>query len=316
MPAGAWTIRERASVTREGRRRMIAGILCLAALSFTGCGPAKPGAYTPVAPPATLWKTHTQAGHRAYLLGNYQEAEQQYLRALDEAERLKIAASRDGSGEAVADDPAVPTSLNNLATFYVAVGRYEEAEPLLDRAVTLTRANLGPGHPYLAVTLQNLASLREAQGELAEAQPLLEEALEIDERALGASHPKVGHDLNRLAELAAAQQKLGEAEALFYQGLAIREDNLGPDHPEVAVSLMSLARFYAGQDQNALAEALYRRALAIREKKLSPDDPVLADTLRHYAVFLRKTSRNEYARQLELRADRIDARASRGGPFP
>ncbi len=65
----------------------------------------------------TQCEQHIQAGMAAYERGDYEEAVGQTKAALREAEDF---------GE---QDPRYATTLNNLALFYAAQGRYAGAEP-------------------------------------------------------------------------------------------------------------------------------------------------------------------------------------------
>ncbi len=90
-----------------------------------------------------LWPAHTvaqqadrerymRAGVAAYRQGNYAEAVKQTKAALSAAKAFGP------------DDPRLATTLNNLALFYDAQGRYAEAEPLYDRALRIYEKALGP----------------------------------------------------------------------------------------------------------------------------------------------------------------------------
>ena len=85
--------------------------------------------------------------------------------------------------------PSTATGLNNLAKLYRAQGRFKEAEPLSQRALTIREQQLGTSHPNIATSLNNLAELYRAQGKLREAEPLLQRTLSIYEQALGTEHP-------------------------------------------------------------------------------------------------------------------------------
>ena len=88
-----------------------------------------------------------------------------------------------------ADHPDTASSLNNLAELYRAQGRYEDAEPLYDQALSIRRRVLGADHPSTARSLNNLAGLYYVQGRYSEAVPLYKEAVEIMERVLEVEHP-------------------------------------------------------------------------------------------------------------------------------
>lgn len=49
-------------------------------------------------------------------------------------------------------------------------GRYEEAEPLYERALEIFEKVLGPEHPYTTIGLNNLALLYHEQGGYEEAE--------------------------------------------------------------------------------------------------------------------------------------------------
>ena len=124
-----------------------------------------------------VWERNMRAGATAYQQGNYGEAVKQTKAALEAAEAFGP------------DDPRLATTLNNLAEFYRAQGKYVEAEPLHERALAIREKALGPEHPDVAQSLNNLALLYQAQGKYAEAEPLHKRALAIREKALG---PEIG----------------------------------------------------------------------------------------------------------------------------
>ena len=62
------------------------------------------------------------------------------------------------------EHPDTAVSLNNLAGLYKSQGRYEEAEPLYQRALAIREAVLGGEHLGTAASLNNLAVVYLAQG--------------------------------------------------------------------------------------------------------------------------------------------------------
>jgi hypothetical protein len=55
--------------------------------------------------------------------------------------------------------------MNNVATLYQAVGRYTEAEPLLETASKIQQKTLGYDHPHTVASLSNLATVYDAMGQ-------------------------------------------------------------------------------------------------------------------------------------------------------
>ena len=95
----------------------------------------------------------------------------------------KVAAEHGKAGNEYA------TALNNLAMIYHYTGRYSDAEPLYDQALSIARRVLGADHLDTASSLNNLVGLYYEQGRYAKATPVYMEAVEIMERVVGAEHP-------------------------------------------------------------------------------------------------------------------------------
>ena len=174
-------------------------------------------------------------------------------------------------------------SLNQLATLYRSQGKYNEAEPLITRSLSIKEKQLGENHPDFATSLNNLAGLYENQGKYNEAEPLHLRSLSIREKQLGEHHPDVAQSLNNLAGLYFNQGKYNEAELLYQRSLFIWEKQLGEHHPDFATSLNNLALLYGSQGKYNEAEPLYRRSLSIYEKQLGENHPTVATSLNNLA---------------------------------
>ncbi len=174
--------------------------------------------------------------------------------------------------------------IDQLATMYFAMGRYTEAESLLNEALQLRRASLPDGHPDIAQSLNNLAGLYYSQGRFAEAEPLYNEALQIDRAALPEGHPGIATDLNNLAELYRSKGRYPEAEPLYHEALHIHRASLPDGHPSIAISLGNLAGLYQSQGRYAEAEPLYHEALQIHRASLPDGHPDIATSLNNLAV--------------------------------
>ena len=61
------------------------------------------------------------------------------------------------------------TNLNNLASLYLAQGKYAEAEPRYKRSLTIRENALGLEHPNVALSLENYAALLRKTNREAEA---------------------------------------------------------------------------------------------------------------------------------------------------
>ena len=180
--------------------------------------------------------------------------------------------------------------------------QYDQAEPLLKRALEIREQIGGTENLDVASSLEALAALYSAQGNYLQAEPLYQRALAIRERHLGAEHPDVAHSLNDLAELYHLQGKYVLAEPRYRRALEIRERMLGKEHPDVAESLNDLALLYTEQSKYNQAEPLYQRALAIRKRTLGVKNPLTASTMNNLAILYEKWGRYAQAELLHREA--------------
>ena len=174
-------------------------------------------------------------------------------------------------------------------------GRYEEAEPLYQRALAMRTRLLGDEHPDVARSLNNLALLYKNQGRYGEAEPLYQDALAMRQRLLGEAHPDTGTSLKNLANLYILMGRYREAEPLYLTSLQIRQRLFGNGDLDVADSLYRLAGFYHSQENFEKSESFYRRALGIYTKLSEEEDPYIAKILSDLGALYRSNRRNEKA---------------------
>jgi tetratricopeptide (TPR) repeat protein/DNA-binding XRE family transcriptional regulator len=192
--------------------------------------------------------------------------------------------------------------LYKTAAYLQGRARYQEAEPLYQRALHLFEQHFGQGHPDVGYSLNGLAVVYWQQEKYAEAELLYQRALHIFQQQLGPEHPDVVSPLNNLAALYWRQGQYAEAKSLLQEALHIREQQLGLEHPLVATVLNNLASLYWQQGQYALVEPLYQRALCIWERQLGPEHPLVATALNNLAEIYREQGRYAEAEPLYQRA--------------
>ncbi len=177
-----------------------------------------------------------------------------------------------------------PDTVNALGELFYAQGRYNEAQPLCEKALALRKRLLGEEHPDVATSLNNLANLYSSQGRYREAQPLYEQALALRRRLLGQEHPDVATSLNNLAALYKSQGLYAEAESLYVHALELYRHSLGEEHPAVAASMNNLADLYYAQGRYNQAQPLMLQALELRKNLLGERHPDVASTLNNLAT--------------------------------
>jgi tetratricopeptide (TPR) repeat protein len=114
------------------------------------------------------------------------------------------------------------TSLNNLALLYKNQGKYEQAEPLIKRALAIRERVLGPDHPDTAISLHWLAYIYSNQGKYEQSELLYQRTLKIFEKTLPSDHPYIVGELENYARLLQKMNRTLEAAPLEERARAIR----------------------------------------------------------------------------------------------
>lgn len=210
----------------------------------------------PVYPAEAEWTQHVQSATSAYRRGDYGTTVVHLRAAAKHAEAF---------GER---DKRLPGTLEWLGAMVQEQGRYEQAEPLLRRALALKEKQLGHEHLDIVETLNRLASLYKLQGRRDEADTIIRHAFDIAKRHAGIDHPSIAVSYLNLAEMYPV-----DAEAMVSRAIEIWEKSLGPEHTHIAAGLEFLTMHLIRQQRLADAEPLLRRALAINEKHRGPGHP-------------------------------------------
>ncbi len=144
------------------------------------------------------------------------------------ASRASLERAAEIRGRRLGDDPDLASTLNTLGTVYMLLGRSDDAQRTLERALAIRERLLGKTHPQVGSTLQNLGTLAMQRGDNDRAVALFERALAVMEPSLGAVHPDVATVLGNLATVRVALGQDEEAIKSAQRALAIRQ-KLSPD---------------------------------------------------------------------------------------
>src|SRR3972149_3542787 len=178
------------------------------------------------------WEKATAEGQKALSQGNFSRAEQQFVRAVQEAEKFGP------------HDLRLADTLGVLADLYRAQAKYDQAEPLYQRRIAILESALGPDRVILASALSTLAGLYQDLKQPEQAESLLQRSLALWEKAWGRENPTVAQTQITLAEVYRVRAKYAEAEELYRQSLATLEKILGEEHPQIAAVLSNMAGLY------------------------------------------------------------------------
>ena len=199
--------------------------------------------------------------------------------------------------------------LIRAADYLCQRAQYEQAEPLYQRALSISEQALGPDHPQMGFPLYGLADLYRVQGRFVEAEPLFRRALHLWEQEPAEMHPEMAALLNDLAILYAEQGQYQQAEPLLLRALHLDEQLFGQKHRKAATRLNNLACLYLDQGNHKQAEPLYQRALHLSEEMLGPGHPEVSFPLVNLADLYREQGDYQRAEPLYQRALRIREQA-------
>ncbi len=183
------------------------------------------------------------------------------------------------------DQPTVKAQMMyTMGRVYQSLSLYEQAQPLLEKALEITRNDPGQNRMAVSNSLLQLASLYRQQAKYDEALPLTEEAVAIREEIFGQEHQDVAAALINLGRHLRLTGDYEKARVHLERALAIQEKELGPEHLGVAAALVDLGWLFNLMSEYEKAIEIYERALSIYENKLPEDHPTIASTMHDLGV--------------------------------
>ncbi|GAB5534464.1 MAG: hypothetical protein Rubg2KO_07130 [Rubricoccaceae bacterium] len=188
-----------------------------------------------------------------------------------------VEAAADRAEAELANEPEVLGAvLHTLGTTYHSLGRVDEADGLLHRALNLRLATLGARNAETAATLHALGDLALARAEYATADSLLSRALAIRRQHPGDGNVDLAATLLQLGRSAHRAGRPDEGEPYLREALSLRGASPGPDAGEAAVTL---GNFLSQQGRYPEADSHLTRADAAIRRHLGADHPRRGSTL-------------------------------------
>jgi tetratricopeptide (TPR) repeat protein len=212
--------------------------------------------------PSTSWELETWPACQQLL--------PHVLAAIEHAQRLSIAGEQPG------------WLLYRASAYLEARGQYQEAKPLAERALILTRKALGDDYPDVSDRHDGLGRILQGLGDYRGAKQQYEEALRIAEAnkdrkgfRLGILHSHLGLVLHELRDLDGARTEHERA-------LEIGRATIGPDHLDMAARHNNLGNVLGDLGDWDGARTELERALEIGQATLGanhPDMPIFRRNL-------------------------------------
>jgi len=249
--------------------------------------------------------------------------------------RLYAEVSEKHLGDA---DKQTASAQKNLADFYVASNRLEDAEQMYKRALVVADRAYGSESPSVVGVLDPLAELYRQQSRFAEALPLYRRALSVAEKTFGPQHVEAQHyrqlvaltnkeeisvatrrepdggngrraynekdfaDLDKKANVLLLDKKYAEAEPFLKQALDLLEDGFGPEHVISLRYRENVIRTMLFLGHYVEAESLCENALKNTEQRIGSIDSRLMGPIGQLANVYVVTARPKDAERLYQRA--------------
>ncbi|XP_010924445.2 protein KINESIN LIGHT CHAIN-RELATED 1 [Elaeis guineensis] len=183
-------------------------------------------------------------------------------KALEYALRASRAFERLGDGAAL----ELAMSLHVTAAIYCSLGRYEEAVPVLERAVAaVPEAGRAAEHALAAFSgYMQLGDTHSMLGRLDQSIDCYTKGLQIQMEALGEGDPRVAETCRYLAEAHVQVMQFDEAEKLCCKTLDIHREHSPPASLEEAADRRLMALIYEAKgDFDAALEHLVLASMAM-----------------------------------------------------
>jgi eukaryotic-like serine/threonine-protein kinase len=206
---------------------------------------------------------------RDFVLGLFEAAD-----PVARPEELTLPELVDRAAERAEDElegqPEVQASvLQSIGTAYRRLGRFDDAENLLSRSLTLRKGAFGEDHPETAAGMVALGALMGERGRVDSARVLQSRALGIYRSGAGADgEDAVISAASALALTLMRKGRMSEAVPLHQEALDRSVKRYGEDDLRTAIHLHNRASVAQETDDLELAESLFLRALEIRRQHL------------------------------------------------
>lgn len=203
------------------------------------------------------------------------------------------------------------TLINVMGQAYLGLGLPEQAEPLLEESLRLSRMSNQAPPVELAAVLFQVAEAKMGRDDHEGAEALVREALEILHREK-VDDPSMARAVNNLGLLLKRRGDLREAESFLRESLEMRIRLYGEEHEDVATGKHNLASVLREQGQYVAAEKLYLESLLLKKAIYGPDSLEASTTVNSLALLQidrknPKTAEQLLRRVLEIRSTVYDS---------
>jgi eukaryotic-like serine/threonine-protein kinase len=182
-------------------------------------------------------------------------------------------ASRDVETGLTKDPELQARMMHVIGSVYRRLGLLGPAETLLQQALRIRRAALGPDHRDTLLSSNVLGLILRDEGKYPEAETVMKDNLSRKSRVYGPEAEETLFEMHNLALLASDQGKLRDAEALYRQVLQAKTRRKGADSPDTLSTAHNLSTVYLQEFRLDEAENLLRDTLERFRRVRGADHP-------------------------------------------
>jgi len=214
----------------------------------------------------------------------------------------------------LANQPIVQQMMRRvLGEVYYKLGDVDQAEKLLNNALTQQRKIFGENNLEVATTKLALASLYQYSGDFQRAEPLFQEVLNIRKYLLGGEHFDVVESLDSLGFFEQTRGDYQTALTYYQRAYSMGKRLTNKDNESLAETMKNLGTLYQILDRVDEAETFFNDALAMQKRLYNGGPhPQIDNTKRELAGIYRNSRRFEKAESLYL--ELIESREKMLGP--
>ena len=225
--------------------------------------------------------------------GQLGAAELMYKKALTVIENSKSNDKLTYS-EKEALEQAHQLSIHDLANLYNQMGRYQEANVLLQSIGLGSGENISTDDSEAGQLYYELNEY-EKNNEFDYAVSKAQEIVALQKDSYGTSHPNYAKAISRLGIIYKKTGKFNEAETLFEQAQSIYLNKFGNTHPDYGTSLNNIASLYTIMGRYPEAEVAYQKTIAINKEVYGDAHIQYANSLNNLVTLYYKSGQKKAA---------------------
>jgi eukaryotic-like serine/threonine-protein kinase len=181
-------------------------------------------------------------------------------------------------------DPAIQADLyQTLGTIYQKLGKFDQADSLLQSALSAHKSIYGADSPEVAESLAAIGQLRSDQARLPEAEQLTHDALDMDRRHLPPNSPAVAKAMVAYGRVLAQRGSYDRSIQVLSQAVQLNSAK-GAAPADLVNSLSALAEANYSAGHYPEAGTLYRRVLQMHRQMYGDKHPSVAEDLGNLAA--------------------------------